>query len=50
MVYPRIDPVMLNDEDGYWLASYNSDKLAGGCHPSPYGSDTKTDVATKLLH
>lgn len=23
MTYPKIDPVILEDEDGYWLASYN---------------------------
>lgn len=23
MVYPKIDPVILSDEGGYWLASYN---------------------------
>ncbi len=52
MAYPRIDPVMLNDEDGYWLASYNWDikKLAVvGYHFWPCGSDRTSNAAQKVV-
>ena len=50
--YPKIDPVMLNDEDGYWLASYNWDtrKLnIVGYHFWPCGSDRMTNAAQKVV-
>lgn len=52
MVYPRIDPVMLGDENGYWLASYNRDaeKLAVvGYHYWPCDSDRMTNAAQKVV-
>lgn len=52
MVYPRIDPVVLSDEDGYWLASYNWEiqKLAVvGYHYWPCGSDRMTNAAQKVV-
>ncbi len=52
MVYPRIDPVMLNDEDGYWLASYNWETrklVVVGYHHWPCGSGRMTNAAQKVV-
>lgn len=52
MTIPKIDPVMLNDEDGYWLASYNWDtrKLnVVGYHYWPCGSNRMTNAAQKVV-
>ncbi len=52
MVYPKIDPVMLNYEDGYRLASYNWDTqtlVVVGYHYWPCGSDRMTNAAQKVV-
>jgi len=52
VVYPKIDPVMLNDKDGYWLASYNWDAktlAVVGYHYWPCGSDRITNAAQKVV-
>lgn len=52
MTYPKIDPVMLNDEDGYWLASYNWDtkKLTVAAYYFwPCKSDRKSNAAQKVV-
>lgn len=50
--YPKIDPVMLADEYGYWLASHNWDTrklVVVGYHHWLCGSDRMTNAAQKVV-